>query len=107
MCGIVGIVGRSMVNQQLYDALTVLQHRGQDAAGIMTAEGGELFASKGRGLVRDVFSQKDMDPARQIDRMSLSTAGGDNESACSRSTSTRPMASARTRQLTNASAAAV
>jgi glutamine phosphoribosylpyrophosphate amidotransferase len=45
MCGIVGIVARSPVNQQLYDALTVLQHRGQDAAGIMTADGGELFAT--------------------------------------------------------------
>ncbi len=61
MCGIVGIVGRSPVNQQLYDALTVLQHRGQDAAGIMTADGGALFVHKGNGLVRDVFGQRDMD----------------------------------------------
>ena len=42
MCGIVGIVGTSPVNQRIYDALTVLQHRGQDAAGIMTATEGEL-----------------------------------------------------------------
>jgi len=83
MCGIVGIVGRSLVNQQLYDALTVLQHRGQDAAGIMTAEGGELFASKGRGLVRDVFSQKDMDSLRGnvgIAHVRYPTAGSESAS---------------------------
>ena len=60
MCGIVGIVGFSPVNQQLYDALTVLQHRGQDAAGIMTALEGELFLRKDNGLVRDVFQQQHM-----------------------------------------------
>ena len=43
MCGIVGIVGKSNVNQALYDALTVLQHRGQDAAGIVTSHDGRLF----------------------------------------------------------------
>ena len=60
MCGIVGIVGSSPVNQQIYDALTVLQHRGQDAAGIMTAQEGELFMRKDVGLVRDVFQQRHM-----------------------------------------------
>jgi amidophosphoribosyltransferase len=60
MCGIVGIVGFSPANQQIYDALTVLQHRGQDAAGIMTAEAGELFLRKDNGLVRDVFQQRHM-----------------------------------------------
>jgi amidophosphoribosyltransferase len=60
MCGIVGIVGHSPVNQQIYDALTVLQHRGQDAAGIMTAHEGELFMRKDNGLVRDVFQQRHM-----------------------------------------------
>src|SRR5271155_483059 len=60
MCGIVGIVGSGPVNQRLYDALTVLQHRGQDAAGIMTAADGELFVRKGSGLVRDVFEQHHM-----------------------------------------------
>jgi amidophosphoribosyltransferase len=55
MCGIVGIVGTSAVNQRLYDALTVLQHRGQDAAGIATSGDGELCVRKGSGLVRDVF----------------------------------------------------
>jgi amidophosphoribosyltransferase len=60
MCGIVGIVGHSPVNQQIYDALTVLQHRGQDAAGIMTCDDGELFMRKQNGLVRDVFQQRHM-----------------------------------------------
>jgi amidophosphoribosyltransferase len=60
MCGIAGIVGTSAVNQRLYDALTVLQHRGQDAAGIATSCEGELFVRKGSGLVRDVFEQHHM-----------------------------------------------
>jgi amidophosphoribosyltransferase len=60
MCGIVGIVGTSPVNQRLYDALTVLQHRGQDAAGISTSIDGELYVRKGPGLVRDVFQQHHM-----------------------------------------------
>jgi amidophosphoribosyltransferase len=60
MCGIVGIVGFTPVNQQLYDALTVLQHRGQDAAGIMTAHEGEILLRKDNGLVRDVFQQRHM-----------------------------------------------
>jgi amidophosphoribosyltransferase len=60
MCGIVGIVGTSPVNQRLYDALTMLQHRGQDAAGIATSNEGELCARKGSGLVRDVFTQDHM-----------------------------------------------
>ena len=60
MCGIVGIVGKSSVNQALYDALTVLQHRGQDAAGIVTCHDGRLFLRKDNGLVRDVFQQRHM-----------------------------------------------
>src|SRR5487761_2331003 len=60
MCGIVGIVGVDAVNQRIYDALTVLQHRGQDAAGIMTCEAGALYMRKDSGLVRDVFQQKHM-----------------------------------------------
>lgn len=60
MCGIVGIVGQRAVHQALYDALTNLQHRGQDAAGIMTAEDGRLYVRKNNGLVRDVFQQRHM-----------------------------------------------
>ena len=55
MCGIVGIVSTSNVNQSLYDALTVLQHRGQDAAGIVTFQDDRFFLRKDNGLVRDVF----------------------------------------------------
>lgn len=61
MCGIVGIIGQSPVNQTLYDALTVLQHRGQDAAGIITIDESNSFRlRKANGLVSDVFQQKHM-----------------------------------------------
>lgn len=60
MCGIVGIVGKTNVNQAIYDALTVLQHRGQDAAGIVTCDNDRLFLRKDNGLVRDVFHQRHM-----------------------------------------------
>lgn len=60
MCGIVGLVAQTNVNQRLYDALTVLQHRGQDAAGIATDDGGVLRLRKDNGLVRDVFRTKHM-----------------------------------------------
>jgi len=60
MCGVVGIHSKSSVNQKLYDALTVLQHRGQDAAGIVTCDDGRFHQKKGNGLVKDVFTQEDM-----------------------------------------------
>lgn len=60
MCGIVGIVSSSNVNQLLYDALTVLQHRGQDAAGIVTYQDNRFFLRKDNGLVRDVFHTRHM-----------------------------------------------
>lgn len=60
MCGIVGIVGRTSVNQPIYDALTVLQHRGQDAAGIVTVDGNAFRLRKANGLVKDVFEAKHM-----------------------------------------------
>jgi amidophosphoribosyltransferase len=60
VCGIVGIVSSESVNQAIYDALTVLQHRGQDAAGIMTCEGSQLYLRKSNGLVRDVFHTRHM-----------------------------------------------
>jgi amidophosphoribosyltransferase len=60
MCGIVGVVARNQVNQVLYDGLLVLQHRGQDAAGIVTAEGANFRSHKGPGMVRDVFRTRNM-----------------------------------------------
>jgi amidophosphoribosyltransferase len=81
MCGIVGIVGTSPANQRLYDALTVLQHRGQDAAGIVTATESELFQRKATGLVRDVFEQQHMEQLKGnvgIGHVRYPTAGCDN-----------------------------
>jgi amidophosphoribosyltransferase len=60
MCGVVGIAGNSDVNLELYDALTMLQHRGQDAACMVTDSHGELHQCKGEGLVRDVFRRSHM-----------------------------------------------
>ncbi len=60
MCGIAAIVSHQAVNQELYDALTVLQHRGQDAAGIVTCERGRLHLRKDNGLTRDVFTDDQM-----------------------------------------------
>ena len=60
MCGILGIVARSPVNQLLYDGLLLLQHRGQDAAGIVTSERKSFHMQKGNGQVRDVFRTRNM-----------------------------------------------
>ena len=60
MCGLVGIVSHSAVNQAIYDALTVLQHRGQDAAGIVTSSDEGLHQRRANGLVRDVFRTRHM-----------------------------------------------
>ena len=60
MCGILGIVARSPVNQLLYDGLLLLQHRGQDAAGIVTSENKTFHMQKGNGMVRDVFRTRNM-----------------------------------------------
>ena len=68
MCGILGVVGQAPVNQLLYDGLQVLQHRGQDAAGIVTTNGKTFHMHKGSGMVRDVFRTRNM-------RSLLGTAG--------------------------------
>lgn len=60
MCGIVGIVAKSYVNQTIFDALTVLQHRGQDAAGMVTCESDRFFLRKDNGLVNEVFRTRHM-----------------------------------------------
>jgi amidophosphoribosyltransferase len=61
MCGVVGIFGHGPVAARLYDALTILQHRGQDAAGITTLDGQRMRSARGLGLVRDVFDARSMD----------------------------------------------
>lgn len=60
MCGVVGVAAKSPVNQLIYDALTILQHRGQDAAGIATLDGTRFVLKKDNGMVRDVFATSDM-----------------------------------------------
>lgn len=60
MCGIVGLVSSSPVNQQVYDALALLQHRGQDSTGIATAEGRVLHMAKAKGQVREAYRTRDM-----------------------------------------------
>ncbi len=84
MCGVVGIVSTEPVNQALYNALTVLQHRGQDAAGIVTwSEEGGLKQRKSNGLVRDVFRQRHMQRLTGhvgIAHVRYPTAGGSKSS---------------------------
>ena len=60
MCGIVGIIAKAEVNHEIYEALTVLQHRGQDAAGILTSDGQHVAMCKDNGLVREAIRPKDM-----------------------------------------------
>ncbi len=81
MCGIVGIVGKSNVSGALYDALTVLQHRGQDSAGIVTCHQGLLHQHKANGLVRDVFRTRHMEELvgnMGIGHVRYPTAGSDS-----------------------------
>ncbi|RZV38798.1 MAG: amidophosphoribosyltransferase [Chromatiales bacterium] len=84
MCGVVGIVSTQPVNQALYNALTVLQHRGQDAAGIVTwGEGDGMKQRKGNGLVRDVFRSRHMMRLKGnvgIGHVRYPTAGGSKSS---------------------------
>ncbi len=81
MCGIIGIVGKQAVTPSIYDALTILQHRGQDAAGIATLEGHRLHLYKGNGLVRDVFPRSELERLQGnigIGHVRYPTAGSDN-----------------------------
>lgn len=82
MCGIVGLMANSPANQVLYDALTLLQHRGQDAAGIMSSDGARFFLRKGNGLVRDVFKTRHMQRLKGnmgIGHVRYPTAGSHSE----------------------------
>lgn len=81
MCGIIGIVSNQPANQSIFDALTIIQHRGQDAAGIMTAKDGRVFLRKGNGLVRDVIRSPHMLNLRGrmgIGHVRYPTAGSDS-----------------------------
>jgi glutamine phosphoribosylpyrophosphate amidotransferase len=60
MCGIIGILSQAPVNQAIYDGLLVLQHRGQDAAGILTCDDKRVHLRKDNGQVRDVFQERHM-----------------------------------------------
>ncbi|ULJ70079.1 amidophosphoribosyltransferase [Wielerella bovis] len=60
MCGVLGIIAHESVNQLLYDGLQMLQHRGQDAAGIVTTQNGSFHMHKGKGMVREVFRTRNM-----------------------------------------------
>ena len=79
MCGVVGLVSKNEVSPSLYEALTVIQHRGQDAAGISTLEEGRLHTRKQIGLVRDVFREKHIEELKGqigIGHVRYPTAGG-------------------------------
>ncbi len=81
MCGIVGILGKTPVNQMLYDGLTVLQHRGQDAAGIVTLDENKFLLRKANGLVKEVFQLKHMHRLKGtvgIGHVRYPTAGNSN-----------------------------
>ncbi|MHB0777184.1 amidophosphoribosyltransferase [Halomonas sp. WWR20] len=82
MCGIVGLMANQAVNQSLYDAMTVLQHRGQDAAGMMTWHDGRFLLRKSNGLVRDVFHTRHMNRLKGnmgIGHVRYPTAGSSSE----------------------------
>ncbi|MFZ5530735.1 MAG: amidophosphoribosyltransferase, partial [Pseudomonadota bacterium] len=84
MCGILGVVAKTPVNQLLYDGLLVLQHRGQDAAGIVTGDGNLFHMHKDSGLVRDVFRTRNMRNLAGnmgIGHVRYPTAGSANSSA--------------------------
>ena len=81
MCGIIGIVGKQAVTSSIYDALTILQHRGQDAAGIATLDGHKIRLCKGNGLVTDVFPHAELAKLKGnigIGHVRYPTAGSDN-----------------------------
>ena len=81
MCGIIGIVGKQAVTPSIYDSLTILQHRGQDAAGIATLDGHKIRLFKGNGLVADVFSKEELIKLKGtvgIGHVRYPTAGSDS-----------------------------
>ncbi len=85
MCGVVAILSAAQCNVELYEALTVLQHRGQDAAGIVTSDGQRVYSRSAKGLVRDVFSGNSLSEFKGdmgIGHVRYPTAGGNTEAEC-------------------------
>lgn len=85
MCGVVAILAAEQCNVELYEALTVLQHRGQDAAGIVTSDGQRVYSRSAKGLVRDVFSGGSLlefEGNMGIGHVRYPTAGGNTEAEC-------------------------
>jgi len=90
MCGIIGIVGHphSQVVGRIYDGMLVLQHRGQDAAGIVTSDSDNISHRRANGLVRDVFRSKHMsklEGSMGIGHVRYPTAGSSRRPRLSRS----------------------
>lgn len=82
MCGVVGLVGPHPANRVIYEALTVVQHRGQDAAGILTSDGRQVYLRKDNGLVRDVFHNRHMVQLKGnmgVGHVRYPTAGSDSK----------------------------
>ncbi len=85
MCGVVAMLTGSETGHEIYEALTILQHRGQDAAGIVTSDGQRVYTRTGRGLVRDVFSTEslnDLKGSAGIGHVRYPTAGANTEAEC-------------------------
>ena len=81
MCGVVGIIGHEPANQKLFDALTMLQHRGQDAAGILTCDGYHMSLRKDKGLVVEAIRTRHMERLQGnlgIGHVRYPTAGSDS-----------------------------
>ncbi len=85
MCGVVAILSTERCSFELYESLTVLQHRGQDAAGIVTSDGQRVYSHSAKGLVRDVFSAESLSEFKGslgIGHVRYPTAGGNTEAEC-------------------------
>ncbi|MDE0309494.1 MAG: amidophosphoribosyltransferase [Acidiferrobacterales bacterium] len=85
MCGVVAMLTGGDAGHEIYEALTILQHRGQDAAGIVTSDGQRVYSRTGRGLVRDVFSTEslnDLKGSAGIGHVRYPTAGANTEAEC-------------------------
>ena len=85
MCGIVGIVQQENCFTELYDALIMLQHRGQDAAGMTVCENGHLHSRKSKGLVKEVFGQQHFERLKGtygVGHVRYPTAGGNSKRIC-------------------------